>query len=664
MEAKIVKQNQFEDKDGNVFRNFKLQHEWDFFWLSEKTFKAQTELIEIRDETIILKEPVENYFELEKKKNKNGEFLVLNPKKTGNALSFITHHDKTETKNANSEESITGELTTAQERFAKLIAERRAKLGGAPTKLRKLNNDKEDFGDQKEKGDDMLGAEKITENPDLPKELDMANGINIDELDAILDSGEYAVLDPEKVKAIFGGKDGSDSSINLPKGMVETNMSVDELEDINTSGNYTMVDPRKFNDMFGAEDTSQVNFSDKKIAFINSLLQLSNKKNVDEKTRQRLVGLIGKELEKTGMLEDEILKEIKAMKEQLRGIKPEKYEPIPPNPKPDLPRKYIDPKGLSRFLLAYNQNPILKYTCHEIDDQEIIDNIIERSNSKDYDIIEHQKLIEDEFNKLTKEYWVNPKIKNLILVYLTGNSFSGTYTKWSSEYFDINWKSDQLFKWSQNNPGMVPNPGQNIANKYRNKGFKLEKAIRSDITNQRITTFAKLVIHFKHLFHIRGDNTLRRLIEIVNQNEGWNGRVDFEMKTEEFWDNLELFTDVDKLLQAYKSIIRMILEKAEIQKLNPPIVKLKFMEEGSHVFFSIHHRNSVFQRSISDILTRLGESHANLIKYQINGLCDLFLRADFGHKKYAEINLWNDNPRKETELSYFEGVEHILIFKK
>lgn len=54
----------------------------------------------------------------------------------------------------------------------------------------------------------------------------------------------------------------------------------------------------------------------------------------------------------------------------------------------------------------------------------------------------------------------------------------------------------------------------------------------------------------------------------------------------------------------------------------------------------------------------------NLIKNQINGLCDLYLYADFGNRHYAKINLWNGQPKISTSLDFYKGVEYKLKFKK
>jgi hypothetical protein len=53
-----------------------------------------------------------------------------------------------------------------------------------------------------------------------------------------------------------------------------------------------------------------------------------------------------------------------------------------------------------------------------------------------------------------------------------------------------------------------------------------------------------------------------------------------------------------------------------------------------------------------------------LIKKQINGLCNLRLKADFGGQQFAEINLWTGEDRESKLIPAFQGVEHIMEFPK
>jgi hypothetical protein len=326
--------------------------------------------------------------------------------------------------------------------------------------------------------------------------------------------------------------------------------------------------------------------------------------------------------------------------------------------------KYINPKNLASFLIDYNQHPILKYTCHEIDDEDIIENINEKCGTDYYDLAKHQELIINTFNKFRKSYYVNYKIINLILVYLNGTTYKGKTSTWSSENINFNWKSSDLIDWGKNNPGKVPNPGENLILKIRNKGYKLKKVIPSEISGERITSFSGLVNHFKHLFHIKGDNPLKAYIKRINDLEGWSENILFNIDHEDFWENLELFTDVDKLLQSYRVIIRIILETVTKFQLETPKVKLAFKEINNNIILSIHHQNSVYKKTLSNTLNRLGDAQSSLINNQINGLCDLYLKADFDHNQYALVNLWNGKSRNKTILKEFEGVEYILTFRK
>ena len=50
-------------------------------------------------------------------------------------------------------------------------------------------------------------------------------------------------------------------------------------------------------------------------------------------------------------------------------------------------KEYLSPKDLHDFLLEYNQDLILKYTCHTIDSSESIQNILNRCKIEEYDFL-------------------------------------------------------------------------------------------------------------------------------------------------------------------------------------------------------------------------------------------------------------------------------------
>ena len=66
---------------------------------------------------------------------------------------------------------------------------------------------------------------------------------------------------------------------------------------------------------------------------------------------------------------------------------------------------------------------------------------------------------------------------------------------------------------------------------------------------------------------------------------------------------------------------------------------------------------------MKNVLERIGEDQSNLIQSQINGLCDLFIEADFGQGEYARVNLWDEEAEmKATRINEMNGVKYILRF--
>lgn len=334
---------------------------------------------------------------------------------------------------------------------------------------------------------------------------------------------------------------------------------------------------------------------------------------------------------------------------------------------------YIPYKNLREFLFRFNQDSILKYTCHEIDTDETIKDICEKCSTNKYSIKKHSKIISLAYESLIKSLhhdiiYPDKNMYSLILVYLTGTTKSGQ-TKWSSLNIDTNWACKELLEWGKNNPGIIPSPGRNIAKKQRNNGYELPSALRSNLTGRRILTLNELVLYFKSLFHIRRDNSLQEILTYTNEKEGYkNSNISFVFSNAKFKNNIELFTDVDKLIQAYKNIIK-ICKKCH-KEGDPLSIELSFFEKKDSIYFCIHDKNSVYGKSLKAAIERIGEDHSALIEKQINGLCDLYIEADFDNQEFARIALWNEHsnplggkPNIEIEkIDNCQGVKYILKF--
>ena len=358
---------------------------------------------------------------------------------------------------------------------------------------------------------------------------------------------------------------------------------------------------------------------------------------------------------------------VKNLDEKLENInsKEEEEDEEVKNPSnKSLPKKYFYPKSLHKFLLNYNLDPILRSTCHLIDGNEL--NLIKEYIKKNYyDFNLHYEKIIEAYNKLENQYWAPYQIKVLIKGYLEGENFEGSLISgWSSDKITYNWKHNILREWSQNNPGIPPNPDIGLAEQLENVGFKFEKA--ANIKKYRpVQSFSDLVLHFKRMFHIREDNSLLEIIRF--HNEKWNKQIDFQIDETYFQKNIEIFTDVDKVLQAYDDIIRLII----LFNKNPkPRVRLSLKESEVATSLSIHHLDRTYAKSLETCKNRLiGQNYSSIIK-NLNGICNIYLTADFGSNQFATFAIWDEkwNIQKERDvieaLDTFSGVEHILEFKR
>lgn len=323
---------------------------------------------------------------------------------------------------------------------------------------------------------------------------------------------------------------------------------------------------------------------------------------------------------------------------------------------------YISPNELCTFLYKFNQDEILKYTCHEIDTEETIEEINKNCNTEKYDFEQHSKLIIRRVNTLFEEQQLrNGRFRGLLKAYL-----GISHKPWSTLDVPIWWNHEELIKWSKENEGIILSPGRNIAKKQKKNGYRLQKPIKSYLTGERIDTFSKLVIYFKSLFHIRHDNSLRNILSYQNKEHGING-INISFSEKNFNDNIELLTDVDKLVQAYRGILRICKKANEDNEIN---IELSFYESGDKVFFIIFDKGHCYKKTLKNAIERIGESQTNLIKNQINGLCNLYIEADFDERTSARIDLWteesstlgSDTKKTSHRVDKVNGVKYILEF--
>jgi hypothetical protein len=417
-----------------------------------------------------------------------------------------------------------------------------------------------------------------------------------------------------------------------------------------------------------------------KYDFISEFLE-SSKLNFPQK--ERILRLVSIELKKDYTTNEEIQSRLRILEDKIGLADQNKVSIITLDGKNftgkesskkednSIP-KYLHPFNLFKYLLFYNQNPVLKSTCHEIDSTEL-ETIIKYCGNDRYVFERHLEKIIEAFEKHDKKHFAPFQVKSLIRGYITGKDSSGQELKkgWSSNNILFTWSNSELKAWSLENENIPPNIDEGLMNQIEKIGYEFipPKQLRNGIL---LRTFSDLVIHFKKLFHLRSDNSLKDIIKRENETKRWSDNIDFEIIDNDFPNNIEFFTDVDKLIQGYNKIIELIVEQSKKQNCGSKAqVKLSLIQTDNGMIFSILHRYSIYGKSVIDATGRLGQAYSNLIKSQLNGLCNFYLKADFEIEGSYEIELWNrpnlwvkEKPIATKLAKPVGGVEHIFEFIK
>ena len=154
------------------------------------------------------------------------------------------------------------------------------------------------------------------------------------------------------------------------------------------------------------------------------------------------------------------------------------------------------------------------------------------------------------------------------------------------------------------------------------------------------------------MFHIREDNSLLEIIRF--HNEKWNEQIDFQIDETYFQKNIEIFTDVDKVLQAYDDIIRLIIL---FNKNLKPRVRLSLKESQVATSLSIHHLDRTYAKSLETCKNRLiGQNYSSIIK-NLNGICNIYLTADFGSNQFAAFAIWDEKWNIQKERDVIEALD-------
>jgi hypothetical protein len=333
-----------------------------------------------------------------------------------------------------------------------------------------------------------------------------------------------------------------------------------------------------------------------KYDFIRQML-LNKKINQDQ--RGRILELASREINLHGTLEERVRKIEEILFNNNVEINNEMNETLEVDKKVDNLPDYINAYHLYKFLFEYNQNPVLRSTCHDLDSGSI-EKIVDYSESESYCFSKHLIKIIENYSEHERKYKAPPKIKALIRGYLTGKDYYGNelITGWSSGGIKVNWSSSELVHWTSKHNGFPPNINQELAGDKEIDLFPIIPQITSPISYEAIQNFTQLVLHFKNLFHLKsGVQSLKAILDRFNKLKKWREKIDFDKTEIQFSDNLEHFTDVDRLTQAYNKLLDLIV-KQHIT-VDKPKVKLRYYEENQKIYLSIHHLNGKYNKTLN-----------------------------------------------------------------
>jgi hypothetical protein len=384
-----------------------------------------------------------------------------------------------------------------------------------------------------------------------------------------------------------------------------------------------------------------------KVNFISDLLQ---SRKLDAAERERVFSLVAREINFMESKGDFILAEIEAIKAKISADQQEIVLPSEDADSstslPNLPI-YIHPQNNAEFLKELNQDPILKSLTHNTDTNQLI-TINEALGIIHYDFEKHLKEIHLRYGALGRKY------RNKLSKGLGEKTYQYIHGKnqWSEDKITMSWSHPDLLLWAQENPGKCPNSSPDVSNKI----FKFTRIATKN--GDQLQTMPELVLFFKKQLSIRSDNNLYNLIE------GWNipFREQALFNLEKLHSNVEFFTDVEKLHQAYRQFVQLCIECLPNHKPKIDLsVHIEKTGRRNKIVFSIWQTNAKCNRTKEDLLDRYGATFTNLINQQINGLCDWTIDADFGDEDYAHISIWPKS-HEFHDIEKMEGLRYNLIF--
>ncbi len=361
--------------------------------------------------------------------------------------------------------------------------------------------------------------------------------------------------------------------------------------------------------------------------FVIEILDYSIKKKVDDNTKERLINLIGKEIENTGKFGNEIIKRLEKI-EGMIATKPTKDE------KKVSPKILPRPKDTKAFLTLFNNSEGLKYLTHKFNE-----------GKREHE--EFIKLCKEEFEKGKNDY---PYVRESILRRIEEFAFSENpkwYLRKGNEkiFPEKGWCEPSFVEWYKKDANIHPG---------------LDAMWNSEMIDP-----------FKESIEVRAGNLSSIIEEAINLGLGVS-KNNFTIEISPNINTAEFYTDVDLFKLALFNIFSTIKEKSEKNfcfEISVDYIN-ETLKSGEFKMIIITHINSEASKNSQDPAFAKGDIDS--IKNNLFKLCNYEIQAKFpdgfkrrifitdnysDYKKYVEANKSIDIDENEIK-----GFSHILKF--
>jgi hypothetical protein len=579
MKVKIIEKRNIKDTSGNLYCLFKVQLNDHVIWVSEADFTKDAFPKE-KDGYLILQEPVNETYKITIKKNRKDLFLITNivPE------TQSSKEDKWQESKLNTLES-TDEFSEKN------------KSNIAPGEDNSFSIVNEDI------------ANDIKE-----EDLDKVEKPNKERASLLNQMGTAKMItDQELIKQIINENQGK---TQVPKNIISKKIR-----------------PQSTKKPHEAKPFEKKSSPDK-IAFITKLIELSIQKRTDERTRERLIKLIGDEVSRSGI-----------SREDVEMIVEEKLGIIKGDTAIEKKHKTLEhkPKNMVKFLQQFSKDEKLKWFTH---DPDIV--------SENFNLQEYKKNAETQLRKFEEiNYYTYSNIRNFL--FDTGYDCYG-----NNGLLKYTWKD--AMEWSLENPGKHPYFA-------RIKG----------------ESFSEYIHQFKNIIEFRTDNPDLFFYNRVKFEVVKLLGIDFlnrKLESNSFKEtgvSLSTYIDTNMFFRGLKQILTWIHQN----KAKSNEVVLSLADADEYYVFEILHKNSYF--SIDPNSEKLNGLQGDFEKTRKFLFCvvDWIIKADFRvndkTKKTFEINCLDTNtsltvkgkdsffpnPTTVKEINeIIEGVKHILKIYK